>query len=159
MSPHRAGVSAGALGNGANTRRTQAPGIWTLDGFLLSQLVMSFGLDWNIPSACSFQQTKRLIPFLCFSGLILFTCLPAKSWCGDVMTACGLLSDWHWSTGVQPHFFPPPLVQNLGHWARGNLTTAMPNISQEPLFAHLPQPCFSAPHNSSLSKGPSTVFY
>lgn len=82
----------------------------------------------------------------------MFTCLPAESWCWHVTRARGLLSGWHGSTAARSHFSPPPppISQMLGFRPRGNSTTAIPNVSQEPLFSsHPPQPCNSAPTNSS----------
>lgn len=97
------------------------------------------------------SRPNNFYSFLMFSWLLsLFTCLPAKSWCWDVLIAHGLLSGWHGSTAAQPHFSPSTTTQMLGCWPRVDSTMAIPNVSQESLFSsHPPQPCNSASTNSS----------
>lgn len=84
--------------------------------------------------------------FLVAPLVYMLACKKLMWGCDDSLWAAERLALVHRSPAS---FLPPQLAQKLGHWARGNWTMTMPNIRQEPHFAHLPQPCISAPSNSS----------
>ena len=123
-----------------------------------------FLLDWgwNIPTICSWRQTKQLL-FLsyvsCGWSSCLHACLhKANVGCDDGLHAAPWLALVH-----SPH--PLPTHQELRSRGtdRGETQQWPFQRKQGPLFSfHPPHPCSSTPTNASppslLSQGPSALF-
>lgn len=94
-----------------------------------SPVVMVSPSFWT--GAGIFQQSvpdsrpNNFYSFLMFSWLLfLFTCLPAESWCWDVMIARGRLSGWHGSTAARSHFGPPTHISDVGVLTKGKFNNS-----------------------------------